>query len=150
MLVIPACEQNSGDETAEREELQDDAAQEGHDSGVGEHRDEKAIEEVHAVSGISKVGTSGNQPEGFEVFFARTGYHFVGERGCGRLFVPMDGFEIVADVLLVEGGLRAAGVVGCGGPVAGGVRSEDFVSEKDGVAKQAELKLRVGEDQALT
>ena len=49
----------------------------------------------------------------------------------GGLLVPVDGFEVVADVLLVEGGLRAAGVVGCGGPVARGVRGEDFVGEDD-------------------
>ena len=49
VLVVPAGEQDSGDEAAEREELQDDAAQEGHDGGEGEHRDEKTVEEVHAV-----------------------------------------------------------------------------------------------------
>src|SRR5437879_1448395 len=59
VLVVPGGEQDSGDEAAEREELQDDAAQEGHDGGVGEHRDERAVEEVHAGADISEAGTSG-------------------------------------------------------------------------------------------
>ena len=64
VLVVPAGEQDSGDEAAEREELHDDAAQEGHDGGEGENRDEKTVEEVHAGLGISEVGTAGNQAEG--------------------------------------------------------------------------------------
>ena len=134
MLVVPAGEQDSGDEAAEGEELQDDAAQEGHDGGVGEDRDEEPVEEVHAVLGVGEVGTSGDQAEGFEVLFAGTGDDLVGEGGCRGLFVPVDGFEVVANVLFVEGGLRATGVVGCGGPVAGGVGGENFVGEDDCVA----------------
>ena len=61
----------------------------------------------------------------------------------------MDGFQVVADVLLVEGGLRAAGVVGCGGPVAGGVGGENLVGEDDCVVQQTELELGVGEDQTF-
>src|SRR5882757_5635177 len=131
VLVVPAGKQNTGDQPAKREELQNDPAQEGHNGGVGEQRDEKTVEEVHAVLGISKVGTTGNQAKCFEVLFAGTGDDVVWERGCGGLFVPMDGFKVVADVLLVEGGLRTAGIVGCGGPVAGGVGSEDFVGENN-------------------
>src|ERR1700736_3762398 len=70
VLVVPAGKQNSGDEAAQREEFQDDAAQEGHDGGVGEYRDEKAVEKVHAVLGMSKIGTAGNQAERFEVLLA--------------------------------------------------------------------------------
>ena len=92
------------------------------------------VEEVHAVLGISEIGTPGNQAEGFEILFAGTGDDFVRERGCGSLFVPMDGFEVIADVLLVEGGLRASGVVGCCGPVTGGVGCQNFVGEDDCVA----------------
>ena len=87
--------------------------------------------------------------KGFEIFFAGAGCDVIGERRGGSLFVPMDGFEIVADVLLIEGGLGAAWVVGCGGPVAGGVRGENLVGEGDRSVDEAELELGVGEDQAL-
>jgi hypothetical protein len=102
VFVVPTGEQDSGDEAAEREELQDETAQEGDDRGIRHHRDKKAVEEVHAVSGISEPGTSGNQSEGFQVFFAGTEDDFIRQCGCRRLFVPADGFEIIADILLVK------------------------------------------------
>jgi hypothetical protein len=43
------------------------------------------------------------------------------------LFVPADALEIVADVLLVEARLRAAGLVFIGGPEARGIWGEGFV-----------------------
>ncbi len=61
----------------------------------------------------------------------------------------MDGFEVVADELLIEGGLRAAGGVGRGWPVARGIGSEDLVGEGDLSVDEAELELGVGEDEAF-
>ncbi len=46
-------------------------------------------------------------------------------------------------------GLRAAGVVGCGRPVTGGVRSENFIGERDLAVNHAELEFCVGEDEAF-
>ena len=60
----------------------------------------------------------GDEMEGFKVFFAGAGDDFGGERGCWGLLVPVNGFEIVTNVLLVEGGLWSSGVVGFRGPVA--------------------------------
>ena len=61
----------------------------------------------------------------------------------------MDRFQVVADVLFVEGGLWAVRIVGCGRPVAGGVRGEDFVRNDDCVVQQTELELGVREDEAF-
>src|SRR3984957_18061359 len=66
MAVVPAGQQNSGDQAAEGEEFDDDSAQEGHDGRVDKQRDEKTVEEVNAALGISEIGTAGNQTEGFE------------------------------------------------------------------------------------
>ncbi len=90
----------------------------------------------------------GEEAEGFEVFFACFSGYFSGE-GRGRgLFVPVDGFEVVADELFVEGGLWASGFVAGGGPVAGAVRGENFVAEGDVAVDEAELELGVREEDA--
>ena len=73
-------------------------------------------------------------------------HDLVRQRGRRSLLVPLDLFEIIADELLVERGLRAAGCVLVGGPVAGGIRSEDFVGKDDSVRGDAELEFGVGED----
>src|SRR3982074_3320044 len=72
VVVVPTGKQNSGDQAAEREEFQDDAAHEGHDGGAGEYRDEKTVEEIHSVSDIREVGMAGNQAECFEVLLSGT------------------------------------------------------------------------------
>ena len=48
---------------------------------------------------------------GFPVLCTRCFNHFGGEYRTGRLLVPSDPFEVVADILLVERRLRAAGLV---------------------------------------
>src|SRR5450755_1463777 len=40
------------------------------------------------------------------------------QRRGGRKLVPGDSFQVVANVLLIEGKLRASGLVSVGGPVA--------------------------------
>src|SRR5262245_33668749 len=64
----------------------------------------------------------------------------------------MNGLEVVADVLLVEAWLRSAGSVAISRPEAGRVGRERLVDEDDPIlgparsGKQAELELRVGDD----
>jgi|SRR5271170_2312418 len=45
--VVPTGDQNSGDQPAQGEELQDNAAHKGNDGGVGQNCDQEAVEEVH-------------------------------------------------------------------------------------------------------
>ncbi len=96
---------------------------------------------------------------GFAIAVEGAGDDVVGE-GWGRwLFGPCaclhEFKEVIADELLVETVLVAAGLVLIGGPVAGGVGGEDFVNEDDFVSRfamiiegVAELELGVGEDDA--
>lgn len=62
---------------------------------------------------------------------------------------PVQSFEPVADVLLVEAFLVLADLVLVCGPVAAGVRSQDFVDEDGFAVDFAEFELGVGEDDAL-
>ncbi len=67
----------------------------------------------------------------------------------GRGLVPVQGFEIVADELLVETGGAAAGAVLVLRPEAGGVRGEHLVDQmQPAVRVQAELELGIGDDDA--
>ena len=69
------------------------------------------------------------------------------ELRAGVGLVPAERLAVVADELLVERRLRAAGLVLVGGPEAGRVRRERLVGEDEPpVAVDAELELRVGED----
>ena len=85
---------------------------------------------------------------GFEVFGGGLGDDVGGEHGAGWGFVPVEGFEVVADELLVEAGLATAGGVLVGGPEARGVGGEDFVYEDQPSVAHAELELGVGDDDA--
>jgi hypothetical protein len=71
-----------------------------------------------------------------------------GSSGAGVLFVPVQGLEPVADELLVEARLRAAGLVIIGGPETGGVGREHFVGEDELAVNEAELELGIGDDDA--
>lgn len=62
---------------------------------------------------------------------------------------PVEGFEPVADVLLVEAFLVLADLVLVCGPVTAGVRSQHFVDEDGFAIDFTEFELRVGEDDAL-
>src|SRR6185437_9696151 len=44
--VVPGGEQDAGDEAAEREQLQQQAAQKGHDGGPGQNGDQEPVEVV--------------------------------------------------------------------------------------------------------
>ncbi len=91
----------------------------------------KAFRSFIAFSVVVEAGSSGDKPEGLKILLAGAGDDVVGKRRRRGLLVPVNRFEVVADVLLVEGGLRSARIVGLGGPVAGGVRGEDLVGEGD-------------------
>ena len=49
VVVVPCGQQNPGDESREREQLQDDAAKQRPDGGVGEDREQKPVECAHAI-----------------------------------------------------------------------------------------------------
>src|SRR5439155_8524230 len=71
-----------------------------------------------------------------------------GKVRAGGLFVPIEGFEVIADVLLVETGLIAAGGVVVGRPEARGVGREHFVDEDPVAALPTPLELGIGDDDA--
>ena len=64
------------------------------------------------------------------------------------LAVPV-GVEPVAHVLLIEAGLVAARLVGVARPEAAGVGREHLVGQDDFAVDDAELELRVGDDDAV-
>src|SRR5207253_3884843 len=70
------------------------------------------------------------------------------QRGRGRLFVPADGFQIIAHVLLVERWLRTAGLISSTGPEARGIGREHLVGQDQLIANESELELCVGDDNA--
>ena len=71
----------------------------------------------------------------------------VGKLRRGRIAVPPGGQEPVADKLLVERLLSAAGGVFVGGPEAGTVGGEHLVDEDDRTVRVlAELEFGIGDD----
>src|ERR1700676_486819 len=84
----------------------------------------------------------------FPVLGASCRDDFGRQLGAGRGFRPADAFEVIANKLFVERGLRAAGLVLVGGPEAGGIGSEGFVDPDEIVAEKAELEFCVGEENA--
>src|SRR5579864_7726348 len=91
----------------------------------------------------------GGQPaQRLQVPLGRPGNDLVRKRWSRRLLVPAKTLEIVADVLLVEGGLRTARPVLLDVPEAGGVGGHHLVDEDDLAVEAAELELGVGEDDA--
>ena len=107
---------------------------------------------LHTRTVVGSAAYSSNEHardllERLDVAGARAGDHVVGKPGPGRSLVPAERLRVVADELLVERGLRAAGLVLVGRPEARGVRREDLVSEDDRpVVGEPELELRVGDD----
>ena len=70
-----------------------------------------------------------------------------GKLGAGVGLAPAERLAVVADELLVERGLGAAGLVAVGRPEARGVGGEGLVGEDEpALAVDPELELRVGED----
>src|ERR1700751_2739297 len=74
---------------------------------------------------------AGEPPERFDVFLARALDDLVGQRGDRRLLVPADALEIIADELLVEAGLGAAGLVSVRRPETGRVGRQHLVDQDD-------------------
>src|SRR5437660_4835840 len=88
--------------------------------------------------------TPRHAPIRFEIPLARRIHHAVGQRRGRRVAVPAAGatlgIEIVAQRLLVEGGLRPAGLVAVGGPEPRTVRGH-YLGDQDhaAVRRAAEL-----------
>src|SRR3984885_4293848 len=61
----------------------------------------------------------GEEAVSIQVLALRFCHDVVGQRGRGRLLVPLNLLEIVAGELIVEGGLGSAGLVLVGRPVTG-------------------------------
>src|SRR5580658_4305131 len=91
---------------------------------------------------------AGDASIGFPIFVARGRDHVRRESRSWGLFVPADAFEIVANVLLVEGGLRFAGRVLVGGPETRRVWRERFVDPDEFAIEKAEFEFCVGDDDA--
>ena len=84
----------------------------------------------------------------FDVLRARARYHVFRERRHGRLLVPMDLFQVVADELLVEARLRPPGVILVLRPVARGIGCQNLVAENDLAVELSELELRIRKSEA--
>src|SRR5581483_803521 len=91
---------------------------------------------------------SGDALVALAVAVGRPADDVVGELGRGRLPVPSRERQEVAHVLLVVGGRRAARCVRRRLPVARGIGRERLVDERELAVVEAELELRVREDQA--
>lgn len=97
----------------------------------------------------SRERVSRNSLERFEVFGLSAFHDFWWQNGGWRLLVPRQGFEVVADELLVETRLAAPGFVAVGWPESRGVWREDFVDEEKNTVAEAELKFCVGDNNAV-
>jgi hypothetical protein len=85
---------------------------------------------------------------GFPILVPRPGDHVGGQRGRGRLLVPTDALEVVADELLIERRLRLAGRVEVRGPEPRRIGSKGLVDPNQFVADEAEFEFCVGDDDA--
>ena len=83
-----------------------------------------------------------------QIALACFGNHFVAERWDGRLLVPVQRLEVVADVLLVETCLTPSGFIIVKGPEPGGVGRQRLVNEHRFAVEIAEFELRIGDDDA--
>src|SRR5579864_7900494 len=87
----------------------------------------------------------GRQPaQRLQVSLGRSRNDLLGKRWSGRLLVPAETLEIVADVLLIEGSLRTARPILLDVPEAGGVRGHHLIDQDDLAVEVAELELGVG------
>src|SRR5690349_5697167 len=85
---------------------------------------------------------------GFQILRARLGDHFARQRGAGRILVPVEGLEVIADELLVEAGLALAGFIFAGGPEARGIGRQHLVDQDELALEETKFKLRVRYDDA--
>src|SRR5581483_8188623 len=96
----------------------------------------------------SSQRSTGYEAIRFSVFFAGLLDDFGRQRRGGRLLVPTNGFQMIPHVLLVERRLRAARIVAGARPEAGRIGRENLIGEHKLVANEAELELRVRDDDA--
>src|SRR5574343_1584132 len=102
-----------------------------------------------AARGVGLQRLAGELFEGFDVLGAGAGDDVGREFGAGGDFAPVQGFQVVADVLLVVGRRVLAFFVLVGGPEAGGVRGQGFVDQVQGAGcVDAEFELGVGDQDA--
>src|SRR4029453_6465352 len=106
------------------------------------------------IAGLVELPGS-QAPERLDVLVSRVKDDLFGQRRPGRLFVPADLLEVVADELFVEAGLRSAGRVLIARPEARRVRRERLVDENHAllvgsgaIGEEAEFELGVGDDDA--
>src|SRR5580692_12618107 len=87
---------------------------------------------------------------GLEILVAGAASHVGRQSRSGWLLVPVNLFEVIANVLLVIRILRPARSVLVGGPEAGRIGGEDFIGKSDALGGASKLKLGVGDyDAAL-
>ena len=102
------------------------------DPGLGANEDGRLHPSTTRGVGEVVVERDLGQPlERLDVAAARAGDEIVGQLGPGRRLVPADRLAPVAHELLVERGLRAAGLVAVGRPEAGRVGGQRLVTEHD-------------------
>ena len=71
-------------------------------------------------------------------------YDFGGQFGSGSGFDPIQGFQVIANELLVEAGGRNAFAPFGGLPITGRIRSEDFVDQVNvAILIEAEFELSI-------
>src|SRR5581483_2645701 len=90
--------------------------------------------------------TSGELVVSLEVFLAGMTSHVCGEGRSGWLLVPANLLEVIANVLLIVGFLRLARLILVGRPETGGIRSENFIRERDAPRRAPELEFGIGDD----
>src|ERR1051326_5265897 len=83
------------------------------------------------------------------VLSARVLRDFLRQRWRRRLFVPLDLFQVVTHVLLVERFLPFARLVLFGGPEPRGIGRQHFVRQDDAGLSAPKLELRVRNDDTL-
>src|SRR5437879_1657645 len=103
------------------------------------------------TAAIGSVAAFRQQPVRLAVPGARLRDDVGGEVGRGRLLVPFEGREVVADELLVEARLGTARFVLVERPETGGVRCEHLINQHGLAGRRInpELQFRVGDDDAF-
>src|SRR5437867_551648 len=111
-----------------------------------------------AILASSRPGAAGQPLVDLAVLLRGPGDHLCGEMRRGRLLVPLERVQVVAHVLLVEGGLALPRLVLRLRPEPRGVGREDLVGEHGRsllrvlgrrIGRDAPLELRVADDDSL-
>src|SRR5579872_1113801 len=89
---------------------------------------------------------SGQFPIGIFVFSAGLLGDILWQRGCRRLLVPLDGFQVIADELLVIRRLSLSRSILSRWPEARRIRRQDLICKYDLAADDSKLEFRIGDD----